>query len=198
MIERTVFATWMGVFADRLNRPLAVPTLGAYYATLSARLDTEQFERGAKALFERWTYPNWPPPAEFIAGAVTVVPVALEGAAAWQAIADVLSRYCATPEQHAQRWRDAETVAGPAGWCAFNAAGGYARWKQLLDDESKWFRRDFLAAFPAAKQYAEAVDKDTTRLPPAVRGLITSLTRGMSMPRALPAHTSRRTDEPDS
>lgn len=181
MIERAVFATWMSALADRIGRPLTVPTLAAYYAALSAQLNTAQFEQAAQAVFAAWRFPNWPPPAEFITAVVAVPPIALEAAAAWTAITGVLTQY-SPPSEHAARWRAAALAAGAPGWCAFNAAGGRSRWSTMLEGEQHWMRKDFLAAYPAAKQFAEAPVQDVQALPSPVRALVERVAAARAMP----------------
>jgi hypothetical protein len=60
MIDATKFAAWMAALTDRFNRPLLPGTQQAYYATLSAELTTEEFERAASLAFRDETF--WPSP----------------------------------------------------------------------------------------------------------------------------------------
>lgn len=65
-LDPGIFATWMAMIGDRIGRRLDDDTLGAYYAELAQRLDTPAFVRGARAIFGRPLFSQWPGWEEFV------------------------------------------------------------------------------------------------------------------------------------
>lgn len=68
-LDPKVFAHWMGLIGDRLGRRLESPTLRQYYREMAPALVTEQFVLGARALFNRNLFAQWPGPGEFVLAA---------------------------------------------------------------------------------------------------------------------------------
>jgi len=136
MIDATVFSKWLRVFAERIGKPLSTETAAVYYATLADELDTAQFETAMQRIFRDHVYATWPSPKAIIE---TVRPtVALEGAAAWTAIQNVIRLRPGNAQPHEiEAWllRD----AGEAALATFHAIGGV---RQYLTATESDFRLD--------------------------------------------------------
>jgi hypothetical protein len=64
-LDPVVFAYWMGLLGDRMGRRLEKATVDVYRVELARRLDTAQFVAGARTLFGRPLYAQWPGPEQF-------------------------------------------------------------------------------------------------------------------------------------
>jgi hypothetical protein len=141
MIDATLFARWIRVFGERIGKPLSTDTSAAYYATLSAELTTADFDTAMQRIFRDHIYATWPSPKAIIE---TVRPTtALEGAAAWNAIANVIRLRPGESKPHEIRnWivRD----AGESAANAFEAIGGVRRYLTANDWRLDEMRSEFM------------------------------------------------------
>ena len=144
MIDKEVFARWMGIFADRFNRPLALPTQRAYFEILSRELSTSEFGAGAERCFSRCNY--WPSPKEIVEAARPTPSLELAAADVFQ---DIL-RWNGAPNLMAE----ASRRLAPEAMRAFLAVGGPAKFRELTSAESPFVQKAFVTAFVAAARDA--------------------------------------------
>ena len=145
MIDAQLFARWIRVFGERIGKPLSTDTSAAYYATLSAELTSAQFDTAMQRIFRDHIYATWPSPKAIVE--MVKPTVALEGAAAWEAILNVLRLRPGGAKPHEIRqWivRDAgETAAN-----AFEAVGGLRKYTGANDWRLDEMRSEFLDRMP--------------------------------------------------
>lgn len=171
MIDATLFARWVRVFGERIGKPLSADTSAAYYATLSGELTTAQFDTAMQRIFRDHIYATWPSPKAIIE---CVKPtVALEGAAGWEAVMNVLRLRPGGAKPHEVRqWivRDAGEMAANT----FEAIGGLRRYSTCNDWRLDEMRNEFIersgdmdrlngnghALPPAMQQYLSAGDTE--------------------------------------
>jgi hypothetical protein len=66
MISEHTFAGWMGVFEQRLGKPLDELAFGAYFGALRDKFrDDAEFSAAAQRVFEKHAWNTWPAPIEF-------------------------------------------------------------------------------------------------------------------------------------
>lgn len=155
MIDDGVFRNWWADLCERFRMTgedaPSQRQMKRYYRYLSARMDTDDFEAAAEAVWaEREFFPR---PADFVEAARGDA----ESAAmdAWERVLEM-----------AKNWRSAAPAEelGRAGRKALAQVGGIK--KLALSDRSDldFRRRDFLDAYRAA--LASTAGADTDRLPP--------------------------------
>lgn len=134
MIDATVFTREMALICERFDRRMSKPVMTRYYETLSARLDTIQFELAARRVFDEETF--FPSPQAFLsklgdsveASAEEEWTLALKGASQGR-LPDGLSN---------------------AGAYALQAIGGLARLGRANESyEVPRLKKAFLNAYPA-------------------------------------------------
>lgn len=161
MIDANLFARWVRVFGERIGKPLSADTGAAYYATLSAELTTEQFDTAMQRIFRDHVYATWPSPKAIVE---CVRPtMALEGASAWEAIANIVRLRPGDAKPHQVReWivRDAGEQAANA----FEAIGGLRRYLTANDWRLDEMRSEFM-------ERAEDLAR-LAGLPPGVRAYL--------------------------
>lgn len=166
MINAQTFAKWMRVLAERIGKPLSPDTGAVYYATLSAELDTAQFETAMQRIFRDHQYATWPSPKAIIDG---IRPTqALEATAAWTRISEtmrLLPGGASRSEIHNWLVRD----VGETATATFEAIGGRTRLSAANDWRLDEMRSEFLDRMP---DMARLNGDYTTALPPAVRAYL--------------------------
>jgi hypothetical protein len=113
VIDRDTFAGWMRAFSERLGRPLSAQTQAAYYAELSARLTTDEFTAGARVLFGRDLYGQYPGPQAFVDAALAGREAAARLAATQRLIAAGQAVPPLDPEREAERLELLVAELGP-------------------------------------------------------------------------------------
>lgn len=185
MIDKHEFATAMGMLADRFGRRFEAPTSRAYFAILAAELTTEEFRAGVAGCLRDCAF--WPSPKEIIERARPSAPPGLSAAEAWERVHRIAA---GTPGGTRRSWAeklDAIADLGAAAVRAFNAVGGRARWTDLVDDDVKWLRKEFVALYPEAESHASR-EADAAKLLEASRARIGGgLTAIGASPTAQPA-----------
>jgi hypothetical protein len=181
VIRGELFAGWMAVIADRLNRSVSEATLKAYHVQLSRSLDDETFERAAERIFRSARY--WPSPDEFI-----------QAAAGSDAQAQAVRAF-----EQVKRLGDHDPVTGPwfserkirelAGRAvaeAFIAAGASSAFASLTPEREPFVRKEFVGAYQRVTgSDPEAVipAPRSAALPARVHRLVTLTARVLSVPK---------------
>ena len=188
MIDATTFAKWMRVLAERIGKPLSPDTGAVYYATLSAELDTAQFETAMQRIFRDHQYATWPSPKSIIEGVRPTM--ALNAAAAWTDIAECLRlRPSDSKPDEIRRW-----IVGRAGETAaatFDAIGGLHRYSRSNDWQLDQMRTEFLERMPDMERLAPL---SGNALPNAITRHIAQIGQG---PRLLAAAREELVLEPE-
>jgi hypothetical protein len=192
VIDQNVFDAIMGAFAERLGKPLGETASVMYYAALSEELTTDEFQRAARVVFKQHRFNTWPAAADFLdaaRGNVTAPAIEQDRFAAGVA-ADVVLREATWP--NGRTWpqvaADIERYAGPAAVAAFYAVGGPARFRDLLEADVRWLRKELVEVYPSAATYvrrAVANDPTLADLPPAAREMILAAAAETALPRAI-------------
>lgn len=153
-IDKDTFTNWMSTFAQRFGRELPAIEARLYYAILSSELDTEQFVQGCVTAFGSARF--WPTPQEIIDGAPAATVAAAERNAALRQVLTIVNGYAPLGYGgRLTRESGIQQCLGPAVLAAYQAAGGFERFRALLtaDDTTgtrhpsyEFVRRDFLAA----------------------------------------------------
>ncbi|HEX7089895.1 MAG TPA: hypothetical protein VF192_07145 [Longimicrobiales bacterium] len=165
MIDAAVFAKWIRVLAERIGKSLSAEAAAVYYATLSAELDTAQFETAMQRIFRDHGYATWPSPKAIIE--TVRPPKAFEAAAAWTALQNVIRLRPANAQPHEVRaWiaRD----AGEAAAVTFEAIGGLRRYLPANEWRLDEMRSDFVERLAEV----DRVMGNGHTLPPAMRALL--------------------------
>jgi hypothetical protein len=145
MINKTAFTQWITLFGEKFNKPLSAPSQLVFYDLCNAELTTDEFVAGAKLVYRDNTF--FPSPKELIEKAKPTANPALEAADVFR---DILT------------WNGSENLMAAArvkltdiGLRAFLAVGGPAKFRTLLASEEVFVRREFVAAYTAARQDAK-------------------------------------------
>lgn len=152
MIDRPAFARVMGVFADRIGRPLAPETAELYYAVLSADLETDEFLAGARVVFQVHRFNTWPAPQQFIDAARPPAAIALAAGELFERVLAIAANaYTPLAERTAQI-----AALGADVERAYRAAGGRREFENVLEADVKWLRKAFCESYQAAVIDTEA------------------------------------------
>lgn len=136
MIDKAVFANEMGLLAGTYRYDADTPVLQAYYAALSPRLTTEEFQRGVRSTLDTERF--WPSPAVLLekAGA----DVMSRGEEAFECVRRVLSAH------GGYRFVVADDVTFDAPtWAAISDCGGLGK---MAEANEKRFVRAYAKALP--------------------------------------------------
>lgn len=163
MIDRNVFANWMGALGARIAKEAPPQLVAVYYDTLSRHLDTAQFEVALSRMVHRPSeyFTAWPSPTEIVAAAQ--LQPTFDTTAEFAKLESVLRLSVPTlpiiPQLEAHC--DPRTVR------VFEALGGLARYRRLTDFEAPGYRREFLDRLKEVVEH-EAVGRLTAPhvLPP--------------------------------
>lgn len=192
MIDRTEFAKVMGVFADRIGRPLAPATAEVYFETLGEALTTEEFVAGARIVFRAHTFNTWPAPQQFIDAVRPGQDPALAGAEMFE---DVVKAVGSMYDDHNARVQRLAAL-GPIAERAYRAAGGYRDFVNVLEKDRPFLRNRFVEAFVAATEeqtrHGQALAAlDRGALDPVVENLVTGTVKKLARPLRILPDSSR-------
>lgn len=161
MIDRDIFGRMMTAFGQRIGKPLGADASAMYYAALSARLTTEEFQHAMQRTFAGHTFATWPAPDDIIAHAKPAA--RLEASAEWERLASALRYRDDTrpliPQLRSAGLADA-TVA------TFLTIGGLGRWRSANDFRFEEMRAEFLETFGDMRALP-AVDRERLTAPVA-------------------------------
>jgi hypothetical protein len=139
MIEQSVFKDTWAVLCERFNRDYSPAMATAYYQSLSARLDTEQFKAGVQRVFEQNEF--FPKPADFF----EVRDIKAESLEQWELISDVMRGF--TPIASPALTEESRRVV--------RLLGGESKLRNTQLDEVQFVRRDFLQLYGDASEIAD-------------------------------------------
>lgn len=156
MIEKEIFAQFMGLIAGRIGRELDGPVFAEYYRHLSSELTTEQFIGAATLVFRSWSaeYRNWPSPEQFIALIRPAASPTLSAGEAFERVLEIANRHPQLPG-FAMRQGDMQAL-GAATLRGFLAAGGFRELTNAPLDQVPWLRKRFVDAYADACLHADA------------------------------------------
>lgn len=142
MIDDKIFARLMKAFGERIGKPLGEDAAAMYYACLSEKLSTEDFQSAMAKTFASHAYATWPAPDEIVAQVRATEK--LSASAEWEKLCNAL-RYRDTtqpvvPQLHAAGI-DQRTVS------TFMVIGGIGRWRAANDFRFEEMRDEFVDAF---------------------------------------------------
>lgn len=145
MIDKELFAQTMSALADRFNRPLAGPTLKAYYHALSAELSEDDFRAAVNIAFRDCTF--WPSPKDLIEFVHPEPDLDLEGSLKF----DQVRAAGKNQPGFGMQWKRTDVMlCGEPALAAFASIGGNERMRSMQGDDIAWARREFITAYKAA------------------------------------------------
>lgn len=138
MVDERVYARELAALADRFGRVISDTTSVRYYEFLNERMDTDAFERAARAIYNHDRY--WPAPARFLE--VVGMDPASMAERAWEVTLSEARKGAGRPLDE----------YGDAHAAAIRAVGSVAKLGREDEDRLRFVKREFVNAYRAAAE----------------------------------------------